>query len=155
MRLSLLFTAAFSAFAIANPSATAEKREAAALPEAAAAPVAIDPTLHAFMERSLEERQSLLDVSNTLADIGPTIKALGELLNSKTLGEIKSIVSHAAILLDDEGTTAAKGVLVQANRLLTPANTDLLIGVFEDVGPILKQLSPVRASLPYTLKQND
>lgn len=149
MRLSLLFTAAFSAFAIATPNVQAEKREAAPLP--VAAPAALDPTLHAFIERSLEERQSLLDVSKTLADIGPTIKALGELLNSQTLGEIKSIVSHAAVLLDDEGTAAAKGVLVQANRLLTPENTDTLVGLFNDIGPILRQLSPVSSSMPRTL----
>ena len=148
MRLSLFFTAAFSAFAIATPSVQAEeKREAAPLPVANAAPATLDPTLHAFIERSLEERQSLLDVSKTLADIGPTIKALGELLNSQTLGEIKSIVSHAAVLLDDEGTAAAKGVLIQANKLLTPENTDLLVGLFADIGPILRQLSPVSGNL--------
>jgi hypothetical protein len=31
----------------------------------------------------------------------------------------------------------------------------LLVGVFEDVGPILKQLSPVRAPVIFTLKHND
>jgi hypothetical protein len=152
MRLSLLITAAFSAFAFANPASIAEeKRAAAPIPEPLALPAAaagIDPTLHAFMARSLEERQSLLDVSRTLAEIGPTIKALGELLKPQTLNEIKSIVSHAAVLLDDQGTNAAKGVLVQANRLLTPENTNTLVQLFNDIGPILGQLSPVGLVLP-------
>jgi hypothetical protein len=146
MRLSLLISAAFSAFAFANPSIVEEKRAPAAEPIALPAAAAIDPTLHAFIERSLEERQSLLDVSRTLAQIGPTIQALGELLTAETLRDIKSLVSHAADLLDDEGTAAAKGVLIQANRLLTPENTSTLVQLFNDIGPILAQLSPV--SLP-------
>jgi hypothetical protein len=148
MRLSFFTTALLSATALAAPGAKAEAADltvrspnalAEALPIANAAPVAapaaadLEPLLHALMERSLVERQ---DLGSFFADIGPLIQAALALLNSNTLVELKTIVDNAAVLLDDQATPAAHNLIIQANRLLTPNNTDILVNLLGAVAPV-------------------
>jgi hypothetical protein len=153
MRLSFFTTALLSATALAAPGAKAEAADltvrspnalAEALPIANAAPVAapaaaplpaeLEPLLHAMLERSLVERQ--FDIGSFFADIGPLIQAALALLNSNTLVELKTIVDNAAVLLDDQATPAAHNLIIQANRLLTPNNTDILVNLLGAVAPV-------------------
>lgn len=158
MRCSAIFAFAFSAFALASPSVL-ENRNArpqpAALPVGSADP-SLDALLGAHVKRSVEERQNLLeegllDVGSRLVDIIPTIKALGDLLDSETIEDLHTLIHNGAMVLDDEGTAAAKNLLRQANRILTPQNTDFIVQLLSDTGPLLSAISAVSSchALPY------
>ncbi|KIW06999.1 uncharacterized protein PV09_01894 [Verruconis gallopava] len=148
MRLSFISVLLWGAFSLASPSAVNERSAAPdPNPVASSDTTALHPAVEALVERSIAERQSLTDIATLLNDIGPTLQALGTLLNSNTLNEIISVISHANALLDDEGTAAAHSVLIQANRLLSENNTDTLITLFNDVGPLITELSPLFSSL--------
>ncbi|KIW02267.1 uncharacterized protein PV09_06417 [Verruconis gallopava] len=163
MRFSFFATALLSATAFAAPSAKAEAADLAvrspnALPVPAPAPEALPianaaaapsvddlaPLLNNLMSRSLEERQDILSsITGLISDLGPIIQAVLSLLNAETINDIHSIVTHAADLLDDQAEPAAKNLILQANRLLTPNNTDILVNLLNDVAPLLNQLGPL------------
>ena len=140
--ISVAMAFATTAFAVPQPgpadSISLEARSAApaaaALPYAEAAPAPVDGALvNALIKRSLEERQ---DLGALIADLGPILAAVTRLVSSQSLNNIIAIVNNAATIIDGETTPIIRGLIIQANRLITPDLVDLLVNLLNAVGPV-------------------
>ncbi|OJD16476.1 hypothetical protein AJ78_03375 [Emergomyces pasteurianus Ep9510] len=71
-----------------------------------------------------------------LGDLIGSLGSLKEILAPETLDAVKTVVTNAAKLLDDDGTKRAKALITNASNLLT---ADLV----KQVNELLKELGPV------------